>query len=880
MNNYLTQYALKNIWQSPEQDLQVIVKPARITHRYGVFTSTRVLWRDVKLPIKHKRFHLFQIGQLHPLIMGLFPSYQKWKSLAANCRDETMITNVYTVNGVHLPLETTFYMVTSDKNLIIAVMEPEEDTIVVDPGVEDIYFRVYTNAYFNSLRSLQDRRHIDVISKHVQSPSEISKLQNDLEKFKNKPGAVLAYINGYLTYPINLTSVKPNDYVECVYDSSIRHIVDWKVSELGNFNSTLDKKRKFLLTLDENKYSAPTILYFDDVDFYILQHRGKGERDIANNYKGAYLHRNAECTIRQVTHSAYSADVQTYHSILRGNKDFYDQNEEKYIKAFIRYSGFERPLVFEANRIHELYKGMWLRQYDNKKLERLMLGLDGTIDEWRAETLEASMYTFIMGLRENIREVTLERVEDALGYNAITKVALDTPLKVENISRQKAIRVPFGFTKRSTGFEYDKNGLLLGWHLHREQIIYPCRSDKAELVEFIPNYHDNLLDEHYGNSREKIIEPNVDYRFYKCQLYNGEPDNKWVDITDTGEYVAEVGKPLVWLLQSHEYGMVRSNKIGLAYDFTLKPQSGIYKFSITHFTYRNEEKVKQVMQVPMGDLDIFLNGRSLIPGIDYHFNFPEVVIINKRFLNYTQNNEQQITVRYNGFATDRQNDNDISIDIGYVDHGRLSDNNRFDIRDDKVTRIVVAGSLYHPSELKYDESDPAVIGVNELNGSPYLIRDLILPLRDLTKKNTKTLRDKARDTDKRISDIYTKIYPSIDTDTPNVIDKKYPIYSPFIMAIAEDLRTGALTDERIIKMDRDYSRNTMDEILVNYLPLLAFDAIHIDNAVDPRYVEIHPSSLNHVVELNAYQYRFLELTVKHYCRGLVKLSHFFTISSF
>ena len=880
MNNYLTQYALKNIWQSPEQDLQVIVKPARITHRYGVFSSTRVLWRDVKLPIKHKRFHLFQIGQLHPLIMGLFPSYQKWKSLAANCRDETMITNVYDVNGVQLPLETTFYMVTTDKNLIIAVMEPEENTIAIDPGVDDIYFRVYTNAYFNSLRSLPEQRHIDVISKHVQSAADISAFQKQIDKFKSKTGALLTFVNGYLMYPLNLTSIKPGDYVECVYDASIREVVDWKVNELGNFNSKLDTRRKYLLTLDENKYPAPTIHYHDDVDFYVVQHRGKGEKDITNNYKGAFYHRNAPCNVRQVTHSAYSTDVQAYNSILRGSPDFFDQNEEKYFKAFIRFSGFERPLVFEANRIHELYKGMRLRQYDNKKIERLMLGIDATIDEWRAENLENSMYTYIMGMKEDIREVTLEKVEEALGYNAITKVTLDTPLKTELISKQKAVRVPYGFTKRSTGFEYDKDGLLLNWHLHYEQIIYPCRSDKADLVELLPNYYDDTIDEHYGTMYRKIIEPDVDYRFYKCQLYNGIPDNNWVDITETGEYVAEVGKPLVWLLQPHEYGMVRSNKVGLAYRFKLRPQAGIFRFNISHYTYREDAKVKQVMQIPMGDLDIFLNGHSLIEGVDYNLRFPEVVIFNKRFLKNTVTREQEIVVRYSGFKEDRRQTNDISIDKGFVDHGRLSDNGRFDIRDDKVVRIVVAGSVYHPSELKYDETDPAVVEVNELNGSPYLIRDVILPLRNLTKAGTIELRDKARDTDKRISDIYTKIYPSIDTNVPNTITSKYPLYSPFITAIANDLKTGFLSDPRIINMDRDYSRNTMDEILESYLPLLRFDPIEIDNEIDGRYVEIHPNSVDTVVELNAYQYRFLELVVKHYCRGLVKLSHFFTISSF
>ena len=71
--DYLRDHALKNVWCTPDQDTQVILKLAKITGPGGVKVKAKVLWRDVYLPDTTNVWNIYQIGQAHPLIFGLFP---------------------------------------------------------------------------------------------------------------------------------------------------------------------------------------------------------------------------------------------------------------------------------------------------------------------------------------------------------------------------------------------------------------------------------------------------------------------------------------------------------------------------------------------------------------------------------------------------------------------------------------------------------------------------------------------------------------------------------------------------------------------------------------------------------------------------------------
>jgi hypothetical protein len=158
------------------------------------------------------------------------------------------------------------------------------------------------------------------------------------------------------------------------------------------------------------------------------------------------------------------------------------------------------------------------------------------------------------------------------------------------------------------------------------------------------------------------------------------------------------------------------------YDLAFVPIDGTMRFPLSAMEDRGDGIKNHILLVPYGNIDIFLNGKSLIQGLDYFIDFPEVVITNKAYLTADPNTtEQQIHIRCTGFTT-----RDVKVadpaDISYVMHGALSYNRRYDLRDDAVQRIVVDGRVKLAEQVRFAEElktrDPLAV----TNGKPYVIR--------------------------------------------------------------------------------------------------------------------------------------------------------------
>lgn len=860
MFDYLVDYALKNIWCTPDQDTQLIVQPAKLTPYGGAWNKVDIHRSTYPLPEAKVRFHVYQIGQLHPMLMRLFPSNQVWMRISENCTKQYMIANVYNDAGVQMPLFECWYMVTEDKNLVIALKEQDRTPINLD--TDNMYFRVYSNEYFKSVRSTPNADYVKVGGKRCLNQQEILDLQYEFTHLQTLPGHAWATVNGYKVSNIDLFTAQVGDVVEYVYDSSIKRILDFKIKDLKNFNSWLDDRRKYLLHYAGR--GDNTIDYNDDIDLYLLEPLAQ------NRHKGIYFHKNPKDAMRNLTHKDYSIPVQMVSAFVAAEPTWNDANLLT-LRLHIRKSGYQRPLVYEASRIHELYK------MADADVRRALLGLDSVVPEWRAENLEGAGYTQVMAFDKQTKPkptcLSPELVQEALGYNAISKQLADTPRFVRVSSGQKVIDVPYGLQKKSTAYEYDDKGVMLAWHPHQEGSIYPARDTRTKYVEMIANYTDDQIEEVYGNV-VSTLSPNANYRFYTCPIRNGQPTNEWVDVTDSGLY-AVVNNQLTWFTDPDTYPMVRGDSQNLGYDLNLVPVGGILKFSLTHRVFRGGVTATQVMQIPMGELDLMLNGKSLIEDLDYIVRFPEIVINNKEYIKADdRNGPQRITVRFTGFC-DKDFNRVNQEDKGWVDHALLSHNNRFDIRDDKVLRITVDGCLKDRTELLFAETHSGVIAPDARNGAPYLIRDIIVPLRGLTKENTYSLREKSRATDKRVSDYLTLKLPEKPFNNPNAIQKLYQVFSPFVCKITYDLKNGIIDDPRIWD---HYGDQDVKEICEEYEYLLKYDPTQETTPVDPEYVIIHPHNLMEVIDLDIYRYTFLEKVVRLYTRGKVQLSHFIRLT--
>lgn len=861
--------AIRDVWCNPDQDNQHRVAPFRISPPNGVMNFANVMMRNMSLPTSGEVYHLFQIGNLDPVLLGLFQikplwSTERWISIADGMTNETMIAEIYSDNGIMIPRYQVFYCFNSDNDLILAVKE--NPSISFNYKRDKIYLRVYSNAYFNSVRDSQRVKGTYCFGVRISNRDHMLEVQSRYETYASKVGSCFCYVNGYLVNKLDAISMSIGDFVEFVYDSSVKRIVNFKVKDLPVFNSDLDNKRKYLLhypkSLGEN-----TIDFTDDIDVYVLDRLANGR------FKGVYYHKNTVDALRMVTHRDYSISLQyfahfaTQLQALAGDRIIDSQELE--IQLVIRESGYKRPLIFETSRIHELYK------LSDSEILTAMVNPISALNVWSASNLEKSAYVRLMGA--DATEINQQFVEDAYGYNSLSRVLGASPLQMTTSSGLKQVYLPQATHYNSTVYEFNDKGLLLGVHQHVAGNVYTASNPDCQMIEAFVGLGNTTPVVRFGDVDTPIpIEESFDYRVYRCSKLANGIDDKWVDVTGTDKYQV-INNRIVWKRTDYNaYVMVRTNQRFLAYDLKMKSIGGSLQFTLSEFEDRGDGLKNHTLPVPMGELTIFLNKYALIENVDYIVKFPKVTIINKEYLNAPRASaDQDIHVRFTGFC-DSNLKHRLPDERGWIVQGLLSKNHHYDVRDDRNLEFIVGGAVVDRSKLVFAENSSGLGITNPRNGLPYQVRDLIVPMRPYISEDTYGFREKARAIDKSVGDYLSTRIPEPELSKLSAIRKRYEVVSPFIARIIYDLEVGLLPTTTIAANLTD---NQIIEICKPYESFLEFDLINPDFQVDSDFVIIHPHNDYNVKEMNLFQYRFLLRVVKLYANGLVDLSPFINLKS-
>ena len=858
--DYLRKHALNNVFISPSQDRQAIIKPSRLTPDYGRKRYAAVdIWSSVQLPDSQSDWHVYQIGAMHPVAVNFFVKCDDWTSLAETCNNKGMLADAYSSKGVQLPKVDTFYRYTENGSLILAVKINEN--LNIDFDLEDIYIRVYTNAYFNSIRyvdsGMTEKIVVDglVIGTGV-STADLFTKENEL---RNRGyGYLICYHNGIMVKDLSKANVVNGDTLELVFDSSVDEVLDFQVKTLQSFESTLDLKRKLLIHCP--KGDSFEIDYNDDIDIFLVQ---KFTGANQNSEIGVYHHKNKEDSIRNLTHKDYSLVSSYVREFGKTIEEYFIPKatlsvDNMHVRLLIRKAGVRRELQFEHNRIRELYK------LPDSDIVKAMVGIDSTVSVWRAPALEESEYMKI--LRSQFNDVTVGLTEKAYMYNASSKYLGDTPVKVVQGNTLPTFVLPLRARHGCTVYEYNEEGLLIGWHHHLTGLNYAVKSDLTRYAEVIIGLGGNLLDDTL-NPRTIDLNDVYTYRVYSANKV-GDTFTRFVDITGTDKYEI-VNNKFTWLsADTTEYPIVRSDARFLARDYQIKMTNGHFEFEVTVLEDRGKGQGFHLMRIPMGQLDVFLNGRSLIRGLDYFYKDFKIVITNKEFLRDPLREVQDVHVRFTGFCK-----KDLSImeegDLGFIEHGLLSNNNKYDIRDDKVQRVIVGGRFYHKDDLIFSENHTGVSVADSNNGQPYMVKDILVPIKPYTFSDTYEMRDTSLAVDKEVSDYMTIKFPQPPRGDLVLIPKRYEVFSPFLTKIIMDLRQGYL---RLPSRQNSFTVQEVLEICKPYEYLLETDPVKEPNSQDSRYVIINPHPMPYVIELNINNFTFVQRVIDEYCKDLVLLS--------
>lgn len=830
-------FAISNIYCAPSQDKQYRFKMVRVTREgspvkrlFTVYNRTR------NTPNNHNPFHIFTIGNLPANIFNLVSKDRswvrdQWRSVETDMNERNFIMQLYDCTGLVFPRKNIYYSV-GNNELLIAI---EIDGIMNSHfNVETCAFmRVYSNEYFNST-SFNGSGHPGIFcdSRIVRSNVDKVTLQNQILTLEANGGKTLIYVNGYYVDRISL-DIPNESVIEFVYDKSILSKETKSISDMRTFQSERDSRVKYLLYRDR---TTEYIQYEDDLELYISGKLGEVT-------KGLYYYQHKQYALTNVTDKDFALDTnfvnnQATELVNRIGGSIGD----KTVTVFARRSSVNRNLVYSSLKLHELYKLPHDKQRD------ILSNTGVTLEDFRVEYLEDSSY-FKLASVNQLKDITKELSTDAVGYNGVSYYFGNTPSKIAD---SLDIEVPLLFRKPSTAYEYDADGLFTG-HYPTIGPMYDVKSSGTKHVEFVQGR--NIEETELYSVNEDIPVRNSEFRIISALFEAGKRLTIWSDVTDDPSTLYSNDTVKVSDTEGVKVKIIYFDEI-VTRDLEIELSKGVMLFPLEIMEDSGNGYSLTRLDVPFDSISVFLNKRRLTYKVDYLIDYPNVMICNKHYIDYTKE-KQNIHVRLQGYniVKDKINNREIT---GFVSHGVLTRNNYYDIRDDKVFSTFIDGKLKSRTSIKFSENDNTVRINHPLNGVPYTISEPKLSIKEVTGLPTLPYFYKNEETNKRISELFNSTFPEPPVGPFNVIGDHHYLYSPLVAKVIQDLLSGAIASSIYTN---PYNDTTIQNLITGkYSTYYNLDPIRLE--LPSNIVEIHPHFGNTVVEVNLFQFRFLTNLVR------------------
>lgn len=877
MDNYLLRYAIDNVWQNLGVDRQYSYKLRQVTPRYGVRSNYVVDQVRYSMPTNTTRdyYHVYQIGQVIPVNLGLGKKRDTWVKLTDIANDNLTLVSVYQTSGIRYSMSETYVMVTGQSNLLVAVKLNDHFPALDD---NDLFIHFYHNAYFETPRSVAaGKRWLYAESSIPANTGAIRQLQIKFsDMIAAKGGTPMCFVNGYPVNEISITSTKPGDTIDFVLDPSIKQVVELNVAKLKVFNSKLDSERKYILHYPGN---SNVINFYDDLTVQLVQYAGQN----AGQFKGVTYHHNKGTWLRQLTHRDYSISVGRITDFMAANP-FFSGIKDMFVRMYIRESAYTSPVVADANRIQELYR------LSDANILANMTGTGANNPLWRAENLEETAYvrfmsappSFVYPITYNEPALTTQGKIDAqnfagevFGYHECAKLMNDNPAKVyvDEHTGKRVCDLAFYFWRNVTLFEYDKDGLLLGWYYQAGGTQYTPVNEACELVEAVTGKGSDDLHGIYGNGRVEVPF-GYNFRAYVCKVWGGIPTNEWIDITEAEDRAkygfldqTDLDNPAwVWTVPANEYlGYIRTDEYFYIKRISFTDRPGVIRFTVAAWEEIDGVRTNKTMEIPFGELDLFMNRKSMISGLDYIDNGTMVVVSNLEAR--VVGGPQDVVVRGTGFCSP-----DLKRyppgELGFVEYGVLSNDSIYQIHTHKVQRIVVDGRYMDYHDVVFEEERSGRVMDNVRNGAPYQIQTPQSVLKSVF-KNDIVARVEDDERDRLTSEAMTFYFPKRVRNKVDVIDRPYMVYSAFSNKVLTDILSGTIKPPFV---NGQYSDMELAAYMSGYAWLAAFDILNTD--YNTNHVRVYPHWQTEPVGLTDDQYTFYRRTLKQFLRQQPEIAPF------
>lgn len=853
---YLSEYARRTIWCSPLEDEQAILSLRRITPINGAVKEVKIFQDYYTLPDNQDDFHVFMIGGNHPLQLSFPYTQGEWIKLSDWCMINQLVVYLYTRKGILFPLSQTFVLREEDDNFLIAIrINPS----LPDMNQEEVFMHLYHNEFWTRDIKQKLNEQIVCLGAEFRYGTEMELVQSKLIEYKEKGMVRHIFFNGKMVEEYK-HSTERDDVLEFMVDGSIYKEVFFKVDKLPHFFSEMDKAKKYLLHLPKNASGRNDIYYRDDITMFLVRIADGEGRDLTTLpiKDSRYYHRNREDSLRMVGHQDYSVPVDYITSLIRDTDENLDLTNW-YIRFVVRRSGINRTLINEKHHLRELYR------LNDDQIVNAMVGTSATVDVWKAANLEKSMYTYLM--RAYRHEITDENTIEALGYTGAARVLANPCVSITRNPNGDYFTLPVGLVSLATVYEYDRQGVLLGYHHHHGSINYFPRDKRTIYIEAVAGIGSPTPEIYVNPPKVLPLFPTSQYRAYVSELDAKGVITTFRDVTQDKQYFqhTEDNQGLINYNSDKEVLVLMGDGHWLAYDTEIEDKDGLLDFSL----YHNNNKLP--VMIPYGKLDVWLNGYSLVEGIDYYVNYPLICVVSKKYIDRSLE-KQRLTIRATGFC-DSQLNRMRPREVGFVTYGRISCDNHYDLHDENISRITVAGATIDPRLLSFDLRTGEADVRPFKDALPFSVEDYYIPLRGFRGVNLYDAFEEDKETTKIISDYLTKLLPSPERQPNPDIPEEYKVYSPTMSKMIADIFAERLVIGRLNAKDR----MAVERIVDRYRRYLAVDPAYLGYDYD--YVTVHPISTDNVVTVDYKTYDFLDAVNKLYFGNSINLNHWIKVSA-
>ena len=860
-DNPLLEYAIDHLWGNPEENHQYQVQTVRISDYYGDTDNFQYMNKWRTLPKRDTFYYVFSVGGLNPGYWNFCTNvlnrnpFDRWVNFSDVCTRRGVQLDIYNTKGYQYSRAKAWMMTTYDGLTFIAL---EKLRVYPIARGEEMYFRCYTASVGvakNEQVSVAGSNPYGYETMTYESPQELQQFTGRYTFYKNQPGFTGVTHNG--TYFHGSPSAIPNlavgDVVEIFHDPTVIRAELYSYKNLKDFYSELDMKRKVILHPPKQANDF-TIRYFDDNDYYLL---GKTPY-------GLYFNRNDETALRQLTH----ADVAMADDRIQMMSDYHPDLKvvaDTRILVLVRKTDWEYQWPHEHQRIRYLYR------LDDVGIIRAMTGDRATVPEWTAANLEQG--PVMSFTRKQLK--TLDRVgaKLAVGYNAATRVLSESVIPVSGVPGSRGIEIPFTYRETGTAWEYDKDGLLIGFHSFINSRYFTPRSGNCVMVEFTLGSAGRTLD-YLVTNQDTPINPVNSIRVYTSaySVLFEELVGELTDVTGNTDVYEMVDGVLVWkgLDPVNQRGVVLFNTKALCYTFELDHIDHSLSFAQTEIY----EDGGLIFPIAFANSDLFLNGHPLIDNVDWVYDNKRFYIFNKEFL---VEGPQTITFRGHQFHGDQTRPIQ-DTELGFVDGGVIGRMARHNLREDRVTRTVINGALYLTDQVPTAETQSPNSLVNRLNGKPYMVKHVYCPIKYVEPYDNFPGYVESRAVDQRVSDYLTLYLPKPVEGAviPNLQDK-YRLFSPFLSVVVNALLNRLLILPPLAEGETGYSEQFIRDQVASYMWWLKYDPVVL--GFDRRYFAIMPYANVGQLTVTARELTFIKQVNDSYLDSVCAIEGHFKVNN-